>query len=132
MRGLMRQPQSLAGQTVAVIGGSAGIGLETARLARSHRAKVILTARDPRRLDEVDALRTHAFDANDDAALHRFFQDQRDLIDHIMITAGGPRYGALLTVPDHLVREVLTSHIAAYLAVARHAHRRIKPQGRWC
>jgi NAD(P)-dependent dehydrogenase (short-subunit alcohol dehydrogenase family) len=37
----------LAGQTVVVIGGSSGIGLETARLARDEGAKVILTARDP-------------------------------------------------------------------------------------
>ena len=34
---------ALAGQTVVVIGGSAGIGLETARLARAEGADVILT-----------------------------------------------------------------------------------------
>jgi NAD(P)-dependent dehydrogenase (short-subunit alcohol dehydrogenase family) len=132
-KGFVGPHQSLAGQTVAVIGGSAGIGLESARLARSHGAELILTARDPRRLEEaareVDAVRTHAFDINDAAALQRFFQDQRDLIDHVMITAGSPRYGALLAMPDHLVREVLTSHITAYLAVARHAHQRVSPHG---
>jgi Zn-dependent alcohol dehydrogenase len=37
----------LAGQTVVVIGGSAGIGLETARRARAEGAEVILTGRDP-------------------------------------------------------------------------------------
>jgi NAD(P)-dependent dehydrogenase (short-subunit alcohol dehydrogenase family) len=37
----------LTGQTVVVIGGSAGIGLETARLARAAGADVILTGRDP-------------------------------------------------------------------------------------
>jgi NAD(P)-dependent dehydrogenase (short-subunit alcohol dehydrogenase family) len=40
----------LAGQTVVVIGGSSGIGLETARSARAEGADVILTARDPDRL----------------------------------------------------------------------------------
>lgn len=44
-----RQPE-LQGQTVVVIGGSAGIGLETARRARSEGAKLILTGRDPERL----------------------------------------------------------------------------------
>jgi NAD(P)-dependent dehydrogenase (short-subunit alcohol dehydrogenase family) len=34
----------LSGQTVVVIGGSAGIGLETARLARDRGADVIITA----------------------------------------------------------------------------------------
>ena len=38
-----REPE-LLGQTVVVIGGSAGIGFETARRARAEGAKVILTA----------------------------------------------------------------------------------------
>jgi NAD(P)-dependent dehydrogenase (short-subunit alcohol dehydrogenase family) len=36
----------LAGQTVVLIGGSAGIGLETARRARLEGADVILTGRN--------------------------------------------------------------------------------------
>ncbi len=40
----------LLGQTVAIIGGSAGTGLETARRARAEGAKVILTARNLERL----------------------------------------------------------------------------------
>ena len=47
-----REPE-LLGQTVVVIGGSAGIGLETARRARAEGADVILTARDPDRLHRV-------------------------------------------------------------------------------
>ena len=43
---IQREPQ-LLGQTVGVIGGSAGIGLETARRARAGWAKLILTG--PRR-----------------------------------------------------------------------------------
>ena len=45
-----RPAPSLRGQTVVVIGGSAGIGLETARRARAEGAEVILTARDTDRL----------------------------------------------------------------------------------
>ena len=37
----------LLGQTVVVIGGSAGIGLETARRARAEGADVVLTGRNP-------------------------------------------------------------------------------------
>ena len=44
----MSDRAELDGQTVVVIGGSAGIGLETARRAREEGADVILTARDPR------------------------------------------------------------------------------------
>jgi NAD(P)-dependent dehydrogenase (short-subunit alcohol dehydrogenase family) len=60
-----------------VIGGSAGIGLETARRARAEGAKVILTGRDPERLKraagELDAVSTTDFDATDTASLERFF-----------------------------------------------------------
>ena len=63
----------LLGQTVVVIGGSAGIGFETARRAHAEGAKVILTGRNAERLQhaagEVDALSTAAFDAADPVAL---------------------------------------------------------------
>ena len=98
----------LAGQTVVVIGGSAGIGLETARRARAEGADVILTGRNPDRLKqaamELGAQRTAAFDANDAAALQRFFQDLPTPIDHVMVTAGGPRYGPLLEMDSAQVR----------------------------
>jgi S-adenosylhomocysteine hydrolase len=48
-----RRERELAGQTVVVIGGSSGIGLDTARRARAEGADVILTARDPDRLRRV-------------------------------------------------------------------------------
>jgi NADP-dependent 3-hydroxy acid dehydrogenase YdfG len=73
-----RKPE-LVGQTVVVIGGSAGIGLETARLARAEGADVVLTARNPERLEhaarEVGALSTAAFDATDTDRLERFFEE---------------------------------------------------------
>jgi NAD(P)-dependent dehydrogenase (short-subunit alcohol dehydrogenase family) len=49
-----REP-ALLGQTVVLIGGSAGIGLETARLARSEGAEVVLTGRDPERPSRLGA-----------------------------------------------------------------------------
>jgi NADP-dependent 3-hydroxy acid dehydrogenase YdfG len=67
-----REPE-LLGQTVVVIGGSAGIGLETARRARAEGANVILTGRNPERLQhaasELGALSPATFDANDSPAL---------------------------------------------------------------
>ena len=49
-----REPE-LAGQTVVVIGGSSGIGLETARRARAESANVVLTGRNPDRLERAAA-----------------------------------------------------------------------------
>jgi NAD(P)-dependent dehydrogenase (short-subunit alcohol dehydrogenase family) len=51
-------PPSLRGQTVVVIGGSSGIGLETAKRARAEGAGVVLTGRDPERLRRA-ALAVH-------------------------------------------------------------------------
>jgi len=79
-----REPE-LVGQTVVAIGGSAGIGLETARRARAEGAEVILTGRDPNRLKqaarELGTQRTAAFDANGAASLEGFFQDLPTPID---------------------------------------------------
>ena len=73
---MTREPE-LAGQTVVVIGGSAGIGLETARRARADGAEVILTGRNAEHLkqaaDDVGARSVAAFDATDPAALGQFF-----------------------------------------------------------
>jgi NAD(P)-dependent dehydrogenase (short-subunit alcohol dehydrogenase family) len=115
----------LADQTVVLIGGSAGIGLETARCARAHGAEVILTGRNPDRLTEaardVGARQTAAFDATDDDALQNFFENLSAPVDHVMVTAGGPRYAPLLEMDPDQVRDVLSGHVTLYLAVARHS-----------
>jgi NAD(P)-dependent dehydrogenase (short-subunit alcohol dehydrogenase family) len=123
----------LLGQTVVVIGGSAGIGLETARRARAEGADVILTGRNPERLTraalDVDARSTAAFDANDPVALERFFDGLPGPIDHVMLTAGGPRYGPLLEMDAAQVREALSGHVVLALEVARHAAGKMRPGG---
>jgi NAD(P)-dependent dehydrogenase (short-subunit alcohol dehydrogenase family) len=127
-----REP-SLAGQTVVVIGGSAGIGLETARQARVEGADVILTGRNPDRLEaagaEVGALHTAAFDANDTQALQQFFEATPAPIDHVLVTAGGPRYGPLLEMEIADVREALSGHAVLGLEVARNARSKMRPGG---
>jgi NAD(P)-dependent dehydrogenase (short-subunit alcohol dehydrogenase family) len=132
-RGPAQREPELAGQTVIVIGGSAGIGLETARRARAEGAEVILTGRDPGRLEQaaadVGALRTAAFDANDSAALARFFADMPAPIDHVMVTAGGPRYGPLLDMGSDEVRLALSDHVVLGLEAARNAVGKMRPGG---
>jgi NAD(P)-dependent dehydrogenase (short-subunit alcohol dehydrogenase family) len=127
-----RDPE-LLGQTVVLIGGSAGIGLETARRARAEGADVILTGRNPDRLNEaaqaVGAQRTAAFDANDSAALASFFEDLPTPIDHVLVTAGGPSYRPLLEMDADQVREALSSHAVLGLEVARNAAPKMRPGG---
>ena len=129
---VQRQPE-LAGQTVVVIGGSAGIGLETARRARAEGADVIITGRNPDRLaqaaQEVGARHAAAFDANDTAALAGFFQDLPAPIDHVMVTAGGPRYGPMLEMDASQVRQALSDRIVLALEVARTTAGKVRPGG---
>lgn len=128
-----RPESELAGQTVVLIGGSAGIGLETARRARAEGANVILTGRNPDRLSQaaldVGAQRTAAFDATDDDALKGFFSNLPTPIDHVMVTAGAPSYGPLLEMDPAQVRQVLSGLVMMYLAVARHAASKMNHQG---
>ena len=127
-----REPE-LLGQTVVLIGGSAGIGLETARRARREGAEVVLTARNPDRLqraaDDVGARSTAAFDASDTTALKRFFDALPSPIDHVLVTGPGPRYGPLLEMDAAEVREVLSDHVVLGLEVARHAAPKMRPGG---
>jgi len=126
-----REPE-LAGQTVVLIGGSAGIGLETARLARAEGAEVILTGRNPDRLSEaalaVGAQRTAAFDADDPDAMERFFRELPS-IDHVLITAGGPSYGPMLEMDSAQVCQAISGHVVLALDVARNAVGKMRPGG---
>jgi NAD(P)-dependent dehydrogenase (short-subunit alcohol dehydrogenase family) len=127
-----REPE-LLGQTVVVIGGSAGMGFETARRARSEGADVVLTGRDPDRLEhaalELAARSSAAFDVNDAAALGQFFADLPTPIDHVMLTGPGPRYAPPLEMDAEEARDGISEHMALALAVARSAAGKVRPGG---
>jgi NAD(P)-dependent dehydrogenase (short-subunit alcohol dehydrogenase family) len=119
-------------QTVVVIGGSAGIGLETARRARAEGADVILVARDPGRLEkagrEVGA-RVSAFDALDFARLERFFDELPRPIDHVLVTGPGPYYAPLAEIDFEKARRDLDAHFLLPLQVAKFAPGRVRAGG---
>ena len=121
----------LAGQTVVVIGGSAGIGLETARRAREEGADVILTARDPDRLQRVGrelGATTAAFDATDFTRLAKFF-DELPKIDQVLVTGPGPYYAPLAEFDIEKARRDVDAHLLLPLQVARNAEGKVRPGG---
>ena len=125
---------SLAGQTVVAIGGSAGIGLATARLARAEGADVILTGRNPERLEraaaEVGARTTAAFDATDPAARDRFFGGLAAPVDHVIVTGPGPYYAPLVELDRDRAHRDFEDHLWLAVAVAQHAAAgRVRPGG---
>jgi NAD(P)-dependent dehydrogenase (short-subunit alcohol dehydrogenase family) len=122
--------RDLLGQTVLVIGGSSGIGLETARLARAEGAHLILTARDPDRLHRAGlqlGASIAAFDATDFDRLARFFDALPTPVDHLLVTGPGPTPAPLADL-DAARRDV-EAQLLLPLQVARHAASKVRPGG---
>ena len=123
---------ALEGQTVLVIGGSAGMGLATARAARNEGAEAILTARNAERLDraatEIGA-RAAAFDATDPAALERFFAELPGPVDHILVTAGRPYYAPLADLELEPAERSFDDHVWLAFRIAKLARTHLRPGG---
>jgi NAD(P)-dependent dehydrogenase (short-subunit alcohol dehydrogenase family) len=128
----VQRERDLLGQTVVVIGGSSGIGLETARLASAQGADIILTARNPDRLHRVGlelGASIAAFDATDFDRLGRFFQALPAPVDHLLVTGPGPSYGPLAGFDLDAARRDVEAHLLLPLQVARDAASKVRPGG---
>ena len=127
-----REPE-LLGQTVVVIGGSAGIGLETARRARAEGASVILTGRNRRT--------ARASGARGRRRAHRRLRRQRSGRPAVVLPGsarpdrprdGHRRRAALrppLEMPPEEARHGLSEHLLLALNVARGAAGKVRPAG---
>jgi NAD(P)-dependent dehydrogenase (short-subunit alcohol dehydrogenase family) len=128
----VQRERDLLGHTVLVIGGSSGIGFETARLARARGADVILTAREPDRLHRAGlelGASIAAFDATDFGRLGRFFDALPAPIDHLLVTGPGPYYAPLAEFDLDAARRDVDAHLLLPLQVARHAASKVRPGG---
>jgi NAD(P)-dependent dehydrogenase (short-subunit alcohol dehydrogenase family) len=123
---------TLSGQTVVVLGGTAGMGLETARAARDQGAEVIVTARNAERLRAVgEALgaRTAAFDVTDFDRVARFFAELPEPVDHVLVTGPGPYYAPIEDFDFARAREDLDSHLLLPIQLARSAAGTVRAGG---
>jgi len=126
------QQGQLAGQTLLVIGGSSGIGLATARLAHVEGASVIITAREPTRVQRAGLElggSIAAFDATDFGRLGRFFDALPAPIDHLLVTGPGPYYAPLAEFDLDAARRDVDAHLLLPLQVAQDAASKIRPGG---
>src|SRR5258708_6159460 len=83
----------LANRKVVVVGGSSGIGLSTAEMAKREGAEVIIASRNVERLDAgADKLNAIAIpaDVTSDASVAKLFRACGP-VDHVVLTAGQPR-----------------------------------------
>jgi NAD(P)-dependent dehydrogenase (short-subunit alcohol dehydrogenase family) len=131
MNGGAIEDRPLAGRTVVVLGGSSGIGLETARRARAAGAHLILTARDPERLQRVGlelGASISAFDLGDADRLTRFFDNLPGPADHVFVSGAGPHYVAFADLDNDTIRRGV-ERIVLSVQIAVLAKRTLQPAG---
>jgi NAD(P)-dependent dehydrogenase (short-subunit alcohol dehydrogenase family) len=117
------------GKKVVVVGGSSGIGLATAEMAKSEGAEVIIASRNVAKLDAV-AERLNALaiptDVTSDAGVLDLFR-RCGPVDHVVVTAAQLRTGPFKTVSMDDVRATMESKFWGAWRVARSAD--IRPGG---
>ena len=113
----------LAGKKVVVVGGSSGIGLSTAELAKQQGADVIIASRNAQRLDAVAAkLNVIAIpaDVTSDDDIASLFR-RCGPVDHVVVTAAQLRSGPFKTVSMEDVRATMEGKFWGAWRVARSA-----------
>ena len=89
---------TLSGKRVVIIGGSSGIGLETARLAIAEGSFVTIAGRSKDRLEKAakelasERLRSVVADLADESTIQSLLADE-SRVDHIFVPAGELRPG---------------------------------------
>ncbi|GGD97827.1 SDR family oxidoreductase [Caballeronia grimmiae] len=125
--------QTLAGQTVVVVGGKTGIGMGVARVARAAGAKVVVASRRVAPLVERSDLAEFAqvsLDMRDESAVQQVFEEIGAL-DHLVVTAAPDlgTWGSFMDADMHGVRNYLEGKFLGSWACARHAAPHLRAGG---
>jgi NAD(P)-dependent dehydrogenase (short-subunit alcohol dehydrogenase family) len=119
----------LAGKKVVVVGGSSGIGLSTAELAKAQGAEVIIASRNADKVKAAAAklgAKGIPADVTSDQSVVDLFKACGP-IDHVVVSAAQLRTGPFKTVPMDDVRGTLEGKLWGAWRCARAAD--IKPGG---
>jgi NAD(P)-dependent dehydrogenase (short-subunit alcohol dehydrogenase family) len=114
----------LEGQQGAVIGGSSGIGLATAQLARAAGAEVTIAGRSQEKLVQarqaLGQVRTVVMDITEEHAVEKGLAGL-NRIDHLLLSAGTLRNAALVNNDLANLRRIVDERLWGLTYVVRHA-----------
>jgi NAD(P)-dependent dehydrogenase (short-subunit alcohol dehydrogenase family) len=119
-------------QTIVVIGGSAGIGLEVAKIAQSRGAHVVALGRDKAKLalakTEAPGIEFRQGDAIDHKSIEIALADLSK-INHIYVAAGTFIGGGFADIDIETAKAALDARIWGAIATAKLAQHRMPPGG---
>jgi NAD(P)-dependent dehydrogenase (short-subunit alcohol dehydrogenase family) len=119
----------LAGKTVVVVGGSSGIGLATAELAKKEGAEVVIASRNAEKINAASSklgAKGIQTDVTSDESVANLFR-QCGPVDHVVVTAAQLKTGPFKTVAMEDVRATMEGKFWGAWRCARSAE--IKPGG---
>lgn len=130
----MSDTNSLANKTVVILGGSAGIGLATAKAAAAEGAKVIIVSSNQQRINKAleqlpQGSAGYAVDLSKEENIKNIFEKIGQL-DHLVYTAGeNLQLGVVETLDLDQSRQFFNLRYWSALAAVKHASGRINAGG---
>jgi NAD(P)-dependent dehydrogenase (short-subunit alcohol dehydrogenase family) len=121
----MGTPASLRDSCVVVIGGSSGMGLATAKMAKEAGARIVIAGRDEQRLAAAQVelggdARTFALDVADEPAVENLFTSL-DAVDHVIDLAGTHAFGSIVDTDTATLRPPVENRLWGPVYVCKYA-----------
>lgn len=122
---------TLRDRRIVLVGGSAGIGLETARAAAREGARLVIAGRTEERLEAAKAalgsgIETHRLDATDESAVAAFFK-RVGAFDHVASfipsasdKSMSARFGRFLEIDGATFEAIFRNRFWTQCYIARH------------
>jgi NAD(P)-dependent dehydrogenase (short-subunit alcohol dehydrogenase family) len=125
----------IAGQTIIVVGGGSGMGLEVARAALAKGAEVVIVGRSQQRLVQAvtelggEHVRTIVADVTSEEEVSRLFEGV-GRFDHLFVSAASNlTYQPIRELDMEAARKTIDAKFVAALLLAKYAARTINAHG---